>query len=58
MSKTTEPMRVCDFCGRADSHVEFLVSAYHGDKGERFRVNIIQRRNPIGFTAKLPGDRR
>lgn len=30
---------------------------YHGDRGERFRVNIVQKPNPIGFAARLPGDR-
>lgn len=31
---------------------------YHGDNGKPFRVNIVQRRNPIGFRASLPGDKR
>lgn len=31
---------------------------YRSDNGQAFRVTIVQRRNPIGFTAKLPGDKR
>jgi hypothetical protein len=30
---------------------------YRGDTGTQFRVNIVQKPNPIGFHAKLPGDR-
>jgi len=28
---------------------------YRNDKGDRFRVKFVQRPNPIGFRAKLPG---
>lgn len=28
---------------------------YRGENGTRFRVNVVQRANPIGFRAKLPG---
>ena len=28
------------------------------DRTERFRVIVRQRPNPIGFTARLPGDRK
>ncbi len=31
---------------------------YRDDNGSAFRVNVVQRANPIGFTAKIPGDRR
>lgn len=31
---------------------------YHGDNGEKFRVLVTQKPNPIGFAARLPGDRR
>lgn len=31
---------------------------YRGDDGKKFRVNVIQRANPIGFRATLPGDKR
>lgn len=30
---------------------------YKGDDNKRFRVNIVQKPNPIGFTARLPGKR-
>lgn len=36
---------------------EFRVM-WRGDKGKNFRAIIRQRPNPIGFHAKLPGDRR
>ena len=28
---------------------------YRNDKGDRFRLKFVQRPNPIGFRAKLPG---
>jgi hypothetical protein len=31
---------------------------YRGDDGKRFRVIVRQLPNPIGFRAKLPGERR
>lgn len=31
---------------------------YRGEDGSKFRVVVRQKPNPIGFTAKLPGDRR
>lgn len=31
---------------------------YRGEDGERFRVNVIQRANPVGFRARLPGDKK
>lgn len=31
---------------------------YHGENGAKFRVVITQKPNPIGFHAKLPGDKR
>ena len=31
---------------------------YHGDEGKKFRVIVRQKPNPIGFRAKLPGDKR
>ncbi len=30
---------------------------YRGEDGKRFRVDVVQKPNPIGFGAKLPGDR-
>lgn len=30
---------------------------YRGDGGKRFRVNVWQKPNPIGFGARLPGDK-
>jgi hypothetical protein len=31
---------------------------YRNERGDRFRVNVVQRPNAIGFTARLPGDRK
>lgn len=31
---------------------------YRGDNGAKFRVIVRQLPNPIGFAARLPGDRR
>ena len=31
---------------------------YRGAKGRKFRVLFIRKPNPIGFHARLPGDRR
>ena len=31
---------------------------YHGDDNRKFSVIVRQKPNPIGFHAKLPGDRR
>jgi hypothetical protein len=31
---------------------------YYGDNGERFRVIVHTKPNPIGFHARLPGDAR
>lgn len=31
---------------------------YHGEDGSKFRVMVTQKPNPIGFHARLPGDRR
>lgn len=31
---------------------------YRGDNGAKFRVVVTQKPNPIGFHAKLPGDKR
>jgi hypothetical protein len=31
---------------------------YAGDHGHRFTVRMVQKPNPIGFRAKLPGDRK
>jgi hypothetical protein len=31
---------------------------YRGDDGRRFRINVVQKANPIGFHARLPGDKR
>lgn len=31
---------------------------YHGDNGQKFRVLVTQKPNPIGFAARLPGDKR
>ncbi len=31
---------------------------YRGDDGKRFSVIVRQKPNAIGFTAKLPGDRK
>lgn len=31
---------------------------YHGDDGKQFRTIVRQKPNPIGFTARLPGDYR
>jgi hypothetical protein len=31
---------------------------YRGEDGKKFRVNVVQRPNPIGFHARLPGDKR
>jgi hypothetical protein len=31
---------------------------YRGKRGETFSVMVHQKPNPIGFHAKLPGDRR
>ena len=31
---------------------------YRGEDGARFRVMIHQKPNPIGFAARLPGDKR
>ncbi len=31
---------------------------YRNDEGGKFRVNFVQRANPIGFRATLPGNRR
>jgi hypothetical protein len=30
---------------------------YRNDEGKRFRVVVYQKPNPIGFAARLPGDR-
>lgn len=30
---------------------------YRNDAGQRFRVVVHQRENPIGFRAQLPGDK-
>lgn len=30
---------------------------YRGENGEKFSVRIHQKPNPIGFHARLPGDR-
>lgn len=30
---------------------------YRGDDGKTFRVTVHQKPNPIGFHARLPGDR-
>ena len=29
---------------------------YRNEHGKAFRVNIVQRPNPIGFNARLPGE--
>lgn len=31
---------------------------YRGEAGEKFRVVVRQKPNPIGFRARLPGDKR
>lgn len=31
---------------------------YRGDDGDKFRVIVRQKPNPIGFRATLPGDKR
>lgn len=31
---------------------------YRGTNGSRFRVIVTQKANPIGFHARLPGDKR
>lgn len=31
---------------------------YRNEAGKQFRVNVVQRANPIGFRAKLPGSLR
>lgn len=31
---------------------------YRGSKGEKFRVMVRQKPNPIGFHVRLPGDRK
>ena len=31
---------------------------YRGEDGKRFRVIVRQKPNPVGFHAKLPGDKR
>lgn len=31
---------------------------YRGDGGAKFSVIVRQKPNPIGFTARLPGDKR
>ncbi len=29
---------------------------YRGEDGKKFRVIVVQKANPIGFAARLPGD--
>lgn len=31
---------------------------YHNEGGARFRIRVRQKSNPVGFRARLPGDRR
>lgn len=31
---------------------------YRGEGDKRFRVNLVQKPNPVGFRAKMPGDKR
>ena len=31
---------------------------YRNDAGATFRVNVVQKPNPIGFLARLPGTKR
>jgi len=31
---------------------------YHGQAGKKFAVKVTQKPNPIGFRARLPGDRK
>jgi hypothetical protein len=39
-------------------HTPSAKVTYSNGEGERFRVVVHQKPNPIGFHAKLPGDRR
>jgi hypothetical protein len=31
---------------------------YRNEQGDKFRVRVVQKANPIGFGARLPGDKR
>lgn len=33
-------------------------ATYRGENGSKFRVIVTQKPNPIGFHARLPGDKR
>lgn len=39
-------------------HTRAVRVTYHNEQGQRFRLDFVQKPNPIGFHARLPGEKR